>query len=136
MSTNQPPNFPTHSQDPIPANQPQTSLSQEQDPLAGASAYYRGIYQSSFDSMYPVEAYQPYAENGPKFKPIIGEIVNFRPNPALSAGTSAMTSGRWRKGMVMAITNHPSRGSMISVRDDVTNHVYKLHCSQVRKNII
>ena len=43
--------------------------------------------------------------------------MDFRPNPALSAGVAAMTEGRWRSGRVEATITDPARGMIVTVRD-------------------
>ena len=93
----------------------------EHDSLTDASSYYQSIYRKSFLKDYPLETFNQQKTG--QLKPTVDLAVNFRPNPALSAGISALTSRRWRKGTVVTVSSHPTRGCMLSVRDAANNTV-------------
>ena len=80
------------------------------------NAYYRQLYERSFSKQFPLERFLSKSSTG-GFRPSVGDRVDFRPNPALSAGVAAMTEGRWRSGRVEATITDPARGMIVTVRD-------------------
>ena len=79
------------------------------DSLTDASAYYQSIYTKLFLKDFPLETFNQQKTG--QLKPTVGLVVDFRPNPALSVGTSALTSGHWRKRTVVTLSSHPTRGA-------------------------
>ncbi|RUS83573.1 hypothetical protein EGW08_008679 [Elysia chlorotica] len=82
------------------------------------SDYYRQTYIASFNKQYPLERFPNSATEtvGISFKPSVGQKVDFRSNPALSAGVASLTQGGWMTGKVIALESHPCRGTVVSVR--------------------
>ncbi|XP_062586858.1 uncharacterized protein LOC134248482, partial [Saccostrea cucullata] len=52
-----------------------------------------------------------------KFDPAVDDIVDFKPNSALSAGTNVFLSGYWRKGRVTKVDMDDSKGKVYTVED-------------------
>ncbi|XP_052071114.1 uncharacterized protein LOC127709549 [Mytilus californianus] len=89
-----------------------------------------------FDSeqMYPVElfgknslddmtSYMFYNE---------GDIVDYRTNPAMNKGTAVFSSGFWRRGVVIRIDKCPRRGTLYTVKDDITDFCFQINRLQIR----
>lgn len=104
-------------------------------PTTKMHPYYEAIYRQSFASNYPLEKFGlATSAQHPDFT--VGEIVDFRPNPALSAGTAAISDGYWRKGSVLSIVHDPTRGTLFKIADNEDGSVAKLPRAQLRKNLI
>ncbi|CAC5380703.1 unnamed protein product [Mytilus coruscus] len=67
-------------------------------------------------SMYPEELFPKKVSKITEmqtFHPAVNEIIDFKPNSALSAGTNVFLSGYWKKGLVINIENDDSKGKLI-----------------------
>ncbi|CAG2234957.1 unnamed protein product [Mytilus edulis] len=68
--------------------------------------------------LYPLELFGGDCEN--VFTPTVGEVLQFRTNPAMNKGTAVFVSGYWRKGKCINIINNMSRGKLFVIEDDNT----------------
>lgn len=71
-----------------------------------------------------------------KFDSSVGDLVDFKPNSALSAGTNVFLSGYWRKGRVMKIDTDDSKGKVSTVEDCENGKVHLLSKYMLRPNIL
>ena len=56
--------------------------------------------------------------------------------PAMNKGTAVFSSGYWRKGMVIRTDSCPSRGTLYTVKDAITDYVFQINRFQIRKSIL
>ena len=70
------------------------------------------------------------------FDPAVDDIVDFKPNSALSAGTNVFLSGYWRKGKVIGIEINDSKGRIYTVQDCENAKVHVLSKYLLRPNML
>ncbi|XP_076095375.1 uncharacterized protein LOC143066268 [Mytilus galloprovincialis] len=80
--------------------------------------------------LYPLELFGGDSEN--VFTPAVGEVLQFRTNPAMNKGTAVFVSGYWRKGKCINIINNMSRGKLFVIEDDNTKYKFELNRYQLR----
>ncbi|XP_071176195.1 uncharacterized protein [Mytilus edulis] len=80
--------------------------------------------------LYPLELFGGDSEN--VFTPAVGEVLQFRTNPAMNKGTAVFVSGYWRKGKCISIINNMSRGKLFVIEDDNTKYKFELNRYQLR----
>ena len=112
---------------------------QEQNGNLQRQRYFNPGITDYFNSLtsYPEELFGE-SRSGPEetFYPSEGEEVDFRTNPAMNKGTVVFSSGYWRKGMVIRTDSCPSRGTLYTVKDAITDYVFQINRFQIRKSIL
>ena len=84
------------------------------------------------ESTYPVELFGESSCQGNDFCPQAGEAVMYRTNPAMNKGTAVFSSGYWRKGVVVQIDKCEKRGTLYTVKDDITDYIFQINRHQIR----
>ena len=80
---------------------------------------------------YPMEQFSSTCREEIEYYPQIGELVMFRPNPAMNKGTAVFSSGYWRKGEIVKIVHHDTCGKVYTVKDLSTNFLFDLNRNQI-----
>lgn len=80
--------------------------------------------------LYPLELFGGDCEN--VLTPTVGEVLQFRTNPAMNKGTAVFVSGYWRRGRCINIINNMSRGKLFVIEDDNTKYKFELNRYQLR----
>lgn len=70
------------------------------------------------------------------FQPKVMEVIDFKPNSALSAGTSVFVSGFWRKGRIINIEVDDSKGRVYTVQDSENGKIHVVSKYLIRPNMI
>ena len=88
--------------------------------------------------MYPVELFpkKPHVVELQDFNPRVGDIIDFKPNSALSAGTNVFLSGYWRRGIIIDIEIDDAKGKMYTVEDVQNKKIYCLTKYLIRPNML
>ncbi|XP_062611992.1 uncharacterized protein LOC134273800 [Saccostrea cucullata] len=71
-----------------------------------------------------------------KFDPAVDDIVDFKPNSVLSAGTNVFLSGYWRKGRVTKVDMDDSKGKVYTVEDCENYKIHLLSKYLIRPNML
>ncbi|CAG2239119.1 unnamed protein product [Mytilus edulis] len=89
-----------------------------------------------FDSeqMYPVELFSKNSLDDITSYIYYNEvdIVDYRTNPAMNKGTAVFSSGFWSRGLVIKIHKCPRRGTLYTVKDDITDFCFQINRHQIR----
>jgi hypothetical protein len=67
---------------------------------------------------------------------VIDDIVDFKPNSALSAGTNVFLSGYWRKGQVISIDIDGSKGKIYTLFKTEIRKAHELSKYLFRPNML
>ncbi|XP_071143025.1 uncharacterized protein [Mytilus edulis] len=90
-------------------------------------------------SMYPEELFPKKVSKLTEmqtFHPAVNEIIDFKPNSALSAGTNVFLSGYWKKGLVINIENDDSKGKVYTIKELENGKVHQVSKYLIRPNLI
>ncbi|CAC5416750.1 unnamed protein product [Mytilus coruscus] len=90
-------------------------------------------------SMYPEELFPKKVSKITEmqtFHPAVNEIIDFKPNSALSAGTNVFLSGYWKKGLVINIENDDSKGKVYTIKELENGKIHQVSKYLIRPNLI
>ncbi|CAC5426746.1 unnamed protein product [Mytilus coruscus] len=90
-------------------------------------------------SMYPEELFPKKVSKITEmhtFHPAVNEIIDFKPNSALSAGTNVFLSGYWKKGLVIKIENDDSKWKVYTIKELENGKIHQGSKYLIRPNLI